>query len=45
MKRNAAIMNKCKAAYKKNSRKQFASLLLAEMPDDTRAELLTLIGE
>jgi hypothetical protein len=45
IKKNAQINKTCKEAYKKNSRKQFAALLLAEMPEESRTELLTLIGE
>jgi hypothetical protein len=45
MKKNSTIQRTVSQAYKKNTRKQFASLLLAELPEESRAELLTLIGE
>jgi len=45
MKKNSTIQRTVSKAYKKNTRKQFASLLLAELPEESRAELLTLIGQ
>lgn len=45
MKTNSTIQRTVSQAYKKNTRKQFASLLLAELPEDTRTELLSLISK
>jgi hypothetical protein len=45
LKKNSTIQRTVSQAYKKNTRKQFASLLLAELPEESRNELLTLIGQ
>ena len=45
IKKNNVINSTVSKAYRKNTRKQFASILMAELGEEDRNNLLTLIGE